>query len=76
MVIEKQALHTCLYKAKQSFKSGNKDSAREFCDLGIAYIAVMRDEGCKPEDLVEGIKIDLWLTRFWCFLEEKDLLLG
>jgi len=41
MVMEKQLLHTCLYKAKQSFKLGNEEEARDFCDLGIAYIADM-----------------------------------
>ena len=75
MVAEKQILHTCLYKAKQSFKSGNIESARDFCDLGIAYIADKRIDGCSPEDLVEGVTIDLWLSRFWCFLEDKNLLL-
>ena len=75
MVMEKQVLHTCLYKAKQSFKSGNTESARDFCDLGIAYIADKRNEGYSAEDLVEGVKVDLWLERFWMFLENKNLLL-
>lgn len=73
--MEKQVLHTCLYKAKQSFKSGNTESARDFCDLGIAYIADKRNEGYSAEDLVEGVKVDLWLERFWMFLENKNLLL-
>jgi hypothetical protein len=75
MVMEKQILHTCLYKAKQSFKLGNEESSREFCDLGIMYIADKRLEGYQSEDLIEGIKIDLWLERFWMFLENKNLLL-
>jgi hypothetical protein len=75
MVMEKQLLHTCLYKAKQSFKLGNEESARDFCDLGIAYIADKRLDGCSPEDLIEGIKVDLWLERFWMFLENKNLLM-
>lgn len=75
MVAEKQILHTCLYKAKQAFKSGNLEFARDLCDLGIAYIADKRINGCNPEDLVEGVTIDLWLSRFWCFLEDKNLLL-
>jgi hypothetical protein len=75
MVMEKQVLHTCLFKAKQSFKSGDTESARDFCDLGIAYIADKRNEGYSAEDLVEGVKVDLWLERFWMFLENKNLLL-
>jgi hypothetical protein len=27
------------------------------------------------EDLIEGVKINLWLERFWMFLENKNLLL-
>jgi hypothetical protein len=75
MVMEKQLLHTCLYKAKQSFKLGNEEEARDFCDLGIAYIADKRLDGYEPEDLIEGIKVDLWLERFWMFLENKNLLM-
>jgi hypothetical protein len=75
MVMEKQILHTCLYKAKQAFKSGDTESARDFCDLGIAYIAERRLEGFKSEDVIEDTKIDLWLERFWMFLENKNLLL-
>jgi hypothetical protein len=75
MVAEKQILHTCLYKAKEAFKLGDNESARDFCDLGIAYIAERRLDGYKSTDLIEDIKIDLWLERFWMFLENKNLLL-
>jgi len=75
MVMEKQVLHTCLYKAKQHFKSGDTESARNLCDLGIAYIANKRNEGYSAEDLIENVKVDLWLERFWMFLENKNLLL-
>ena len=27
------------------------------------------------EDLIEGVKINLWLERFWMFLENKNLML-
>lgn len=75
MVVEKQILHTYLYKAKESFKLGDTESARDFCDMGIAYIADKRLDGYKSTDLIEDIKIDLWLERFWMFLENKNLLL-
>jgi hypothetical protein len=73
--MEKQILHTYFYKAKQSYKNDNLEFARDFCDLGIAYLASKRNEGHSPDDLIEGIKLDLWLSRFWCFLEDKNLLL-
>ena len=73
--MEKQVLHTCLYKANQSYKSGNEESARDFCDLGIAYIANKRNDGFLSDDLIEGVKVDLWLERFWMFLENKNLLM-
>ncbi len=59
----------------KSFKLGNEEEARDFWDLGIAYIADKRLDGYEPEDLIEGIKVDLWLERFWMFLENKNLLM-
>jgi hypothetical protein len=73
--MEKQILHTYFYKAKQSYQNNNLEFARDFCDLGIAYLSDKRNKGYSPEDLIEGIKLDLWLSRFWCFLEDKNLLL-
>jgi hypothetical protein len=73
--MEKQILHTYLFKAKQAYRNNNLEFARDFCDLGILYLSSKRNEGYTPEDLIEGIKLDLWLSRFWCFLEDKGLLL-
>jgi len=54
---EKQILHYCLEEAKQQFKMGNKDQARDQCDMGIAWVATKKIEGMGGEDLIEGIRI-------------------
>lgn len=75
MNIEKQVLHHCFYKAKESYKLGKLDNARDYCDMGIAYIANKKEKGMDGEELLEDIKINLWLERFWMFLENKQLML-
>ena len=42
MKIEKQILHYCLDKAKEFHKLGEPNKARDYCDMGIAYVAVRR----------------------------------
>jgi hypothetical protein len=32
-------------------------------------------DGLKDDDSIEGVKVDLWLTRFWVFLENNELIL-
>ena len=73
--IEKQVLHHCLAQAKYFIKLEERDKARDCADMGIAYTASRKENGFSGEDLVEGIKINLWLERFWMFLENKNLLL-
>jgi len=75
MVIEKQVLHHCLAQAKESFKLGDKDKARDYCDMGIAYVAGKRSEGADAKDEIEDVRVELWLERFWMFLENKNLML-
>lgn len=75
MKIERQVLHHCLDKAKEMFKLGNHDEARDYCDMGIAYVAQRRSEGYDAKDEIEDVRIELWLERFWMFLENKNLLL-
>jgi hypothetical protein len=43
--------------------------------MGIAYTASRKLNGMLGEDEVEGVKINLWLERFWMYLENKHLLL-
>lgn len=73
--IEKQVLHHCLGKAKEFIKLGQKDKARDYCDMGIAYVADKKQNGYDSEDLIEDVRINLWLERFWMFLENKNLML-
>ena len=54
---------------------GDKDKARDFCDMGIAYVANRKEKGMSAEDEIEDVKIGLWLERFWLFLENKQLML-
>jgi hypothetical protein len=65
----------CFYKAKSYLKNNNQELARHYADLGILQIAIYRNNGYKDEDIVEGIKVELWLERFWIFLEKNGLML-
>ena len=76
MKIEKQILHHCLDKAKEFHKLGEPNKARDYCDMGIAYVAGKREKkDLQAKDLLEGVRVELWLERFWMFLENKKLLL-
>lgn len=75
MMVKKQVLHHCLSQAKLMFKQGKRDEARDFCDMGIAYVAGKRNEGYAATDNIEDVRVELWLERFWMFLENKGLLL-
>ena len=75
MAIKRQVLHHCLDKAKEMFKLGDKDKARDYCDMGIAYVREKRIEGYGATDLIEDIRVELWLERFWMKLENWGLLL-
>jgi len=75
MKVERQVLHHCFDQAKEYYKSGNKDKARDYLDMGIGYVAVKKIDGMDGEDLIEDVRINLWLERFWNYLENKGLLL-
>jgi len=75
MKVQKQILHNCLDKAKSFYKLGERDKARDYCDMGIGFVAAKKEDGADGEDLIEGVKINLWLERFWMFLENKNLML-
>ena len=73
--IKKQVLTHCLAQAKEFYKLGDQDKARDYCDMGIGFVAAKKANGWDGEDLIEDVKINLWLERFWMFLENKNLLL-
>ena len=76
MKVERQVLHYCFDKAKEHFKLGEKNKARDYCDMGIAYVAGKKKNGMDGDELIEDVRINLWLERFWMFLENKKLLLS
>tara|TARA_R110000796_G_scaffold104011_5_gene213538 strand:- start:1203 stop:1433 length:231 start_codon:yes stop_codon:yes gene_type:complete len=73
--VERQVLHHCLSQAKHFIKLEERDKARDYTHMGIAYTASRKSNGLKGDDSVEGVKIDLWLERFWMFLENNNLML-
>jgi hypothetical protein len=56
-------------------KAGEMDKARDYADMGIAWVAEKRIEGYGAKDLIEDIRVELWLERFWMFLENNHLML-
>ena len=75
MGVQKQVLHHCLKQAKDFMKLGETDKSRDYCDMGIGFVAAQKEDGANGEDLIENVKINLWLERFWMFLENKNLML-
>ena len=75
MQIKRQVLHHCLDQAKEMFKLGEKDKARDYCDMGIAHLAYLKEDGANGTDIIEGSTINLWLERFWQQLENNNLML-
>jgi len=72
---KRQVLHHCFDKAKEHIKLGEKDKARDYADMIIAFIASKRHDGADVMDKIEDVTIRLWLERGWLFLEKNDLLL-
>ena len=75
MLRRKNTLTECFSKAKKYYKDGEHDKARDYCDMGIAYVAQKKEDGASGEDLIENVKINLWLERFWMLLENNKLML-
>ena len=64
------------YKAKELIKEGKRDEARDILDACIAIVAEVKYTNNKTEeDELEGVRIGVWLKRFWNTLENNDLLL-
>ena len=56
-----------------TLKEDNK--ARDYCDMGIAHLAYLKEDGANGTDIIEGSTINLWLERFWQQLENNNLML-
>ena len=67
MLRRKNTLTECFKKAKSYYKNGEQDKARDYCDMGIAYIREKRSQGMQATDTLENVRLDLWLERFGCF---------
>ena len=65
----------CYTKGKQYLKEGNDDKARDYFDMGLAFVARKRKDGWEVDQILEGTKIETWLMRFWVKLENNNLLL-
>jgi hypothetical protein len=73
--VKKQILHYCLEQAKKHTELGEPDKSREYCDMGIAFVARKRINGYKAKDTIEDVRVELWLERFWMHLENNGLML-
>jgi hypothetical protein len=53
------------------FINENKlDQAEDALDKGIAMIAQTQVIGVRDKDLIEGVKREVWLERFWVATEK------
>jgi len=78
MNIDQQISLKELFKqAKTSLKSGDSNTARDLIDFGLLRIAESKELGqLQNNSKIDGVEVDLWLTRLWVFLENNDLLLS
>ena len=73
--IKNGQLHKHYAKIKNYLVVKDKDKARDYCDMGIAHLAFLKEDGAQGEDVIEGSTINLWLERFWQQLENNGLML-
>ena len=65
----------CYTECRQALSEGNLDTARDLADMGIMKVAQAREEGVGVDDLIDDVRVGLWLERFWYFLENNNLML-
>ena len=65
----------CYTECREALKEGNLDTARDLADMGIMKVAQAREEGAGVDDLIDDVRVGLWLERFWYFLENNNLML-
>ena len=73
--IKNGQLHRHYQKCKDYIALKEDNKARDYCDMGIGYVASKRENGYKAKDLIENVRVELWLERFWMYLENNKLML-
>jgi hypothetical protein len=56
-------------EARQFIKENKLDQAEDALDKGIVMMAQAHLHGIKDKDLIEGVKREVWLERFWVTTE-------
>jgi len=74
--MKKVTIDSVYAQAREVFKEGHVDEARDLADYGIVMAAEAQEEGLGMDDELEGVRIGLWLERFWYFLENNNLMLA
>jgi hypothetical protein len=63
-------------EAREAVKNNEMDKARDLFDTGLLVVAQAREEGLSDKDLIEDVRVELWLERLWYGLENNDLLIN
>ena len=74
--MKKVTIDSVYAQAREVLKEGRVDEARDLADYGIVMATEAQEEGLTMDDEIEGVRIGLWLERFWYFLENNNLLLA
>lgn len=56
--------------ARKFIKENNLEQAAEALDKGVIMMAEASINGVKDKDLIEGVKREVWLERFWISIEK------
>ena len=75
-IMKKVTIDSVYAQAREVLKEGRVDEARDLADYGIVMAAEAQEEGLGMDDELEGVRIGLWLERFWYFLENNNLMLA
>ena len=76
MIKTQTTISDCYAQAREALAQGNLDKARDLADHGIVKAAEAQEDGMSVHDKIEGVRIGLWLERFWYFLENNNLMLA
>jgi len=55
--------------ARRLIKENKLEEAEQALDLGIVYMAQAQQNGARDKDLIEGVKREVWLERFWVSID-------